>query len=164
MIVLVEWGVLLAIKSKISSTLINSTSHLDLLTVSIVYGKTFIINLLYIPPSANLTYLSDFESILCTLNSNDHLLLLGDLNFPDVNWSTLSGHTPLSTHFCDLIFELNLNQQVTEHTHKGGNLLDVILTYTVYIETYQSEQLYLTSSPLITINFDKLFLKLYSRH
>ena len=82
-------------KSNISSKLINSPSHLDLLTVSIAYGKTFIINLLYIPPSANLTYLSDFESVLHTLKSSDHLLLLGDLTFPDVNWSTLTGHTPL---------------------------------------------------------------------
>ena len=39
-------GVLLAVKSKISSKFINPPSHLDLLTVSISYGKTFIINLL----------------------------------------------------------------------------------------------------------------------
>ena len=100
----------LYIKSNISSKLINSPSHLNLSTVSIAYGKTFIINLLYIPLSAKLTYLSDFESVLHTLNSNDHLLLLGDQNFPDLNWSIPIGYTPLSTYFCDLIFELNLDQ------------------------------------------------------
>ena len=89
---------------------------------------------MYIPPNANLTYLSDFESILCTLNSNDHLVLLGELNFPDMNWSTLTCHTSLSTYFCDLIFELNLDQQITESTHKVGNLLEVILTNTICIE------------------------------
>ena len=118
----------------ISSQLLKSPPHLDFLTVSITYGKTFIINLLYVPPSVNLSYLSDFESILHTLNSNDHLLLLGDLNFPDVNWSTLTGHTPLSTYFCGLIFEFNLDQLIMEPTHKRGNLLDVILTNTNCID------------------------------
>jgi len=37
-------------------------------------------------------------------------------------------YTPQSLHFCDLIFEFNLVQLITEPTHKGGNLLDVILT------------------------------------
>ena len=125
------------------------------MTVSIAYRKTFIINLLYIPPSANLTYLSNFESILLTLNGKDHLLLLGDLNFPDVNWSTLTGHTPLSTYLCDLIFELNLDQQITKPTHKGGNLLDVILTNTVCIENISVRAIlpYGLSSDHYLINF-----------
>ena len=59
---------------------------------------------------------------------------MGDQNFPDLNWSILTGHTPLSTYFCDLIFGLNLNQQITEPTHNGGNLLDIILTNIVCIE------------------------------
>lgn len=46
----------------------------------------------------------------------------------------LHGHSQLSTYFCELIFEFNLEQQVTEPTHKGGNLLDVILTNTNFIE------------------------------
>ena len=52
------------------------------------------------------------------------------INFPDVNRSTMTGHIQLSTYFCELKFEFNLEQQVTEPTHKGGNLLDVILTNT----------------------------------
>ena len=59
------------------------------------------INLLYIPPSVNLMYLSDFASILHSFNSNDHLAT----TFGDVNWDTLTGHAPFSTYFCDLIFE-----------------------------------------------------------
>ena len=44
-------GILLAVKNSISHKLINSPSHLDLLTVSVD------IKMLYIPPSAILSYL-----------------------------------------------------------------------------------------------------------
>ena len=121
-------GVLLAVKRNVSSKLMNSPSHVDLLSVSITHSKTFIINLLYIPPGVNFSYLSDVEFILRGLNSSDNLILLGDFNFPDVNWTTLTSHTPQSTYFCDLIFEFNFDQLITEPIHKGGNLLDVILT------------------------------------
>ena len=72
-----------------------------------------------------------------------------------MNWSTLTGHTPLSTYFCDLIFELNLDQQITEPTHKGGNLLDVILTNTACIEniSVRATLSYGLSSDHYLINF-----------
>ena len=41
----------------------------------------FIVN--HIPSNVNLSYLSDIESILRTLNSNDNLILLGDFNYRD---------------------------------------------------------------------------------
>ena len=121
-------GVLIAVKENISSKLINCPSNLDLLSVSIAHNKTITINLLYIPPNANVSYLLDIESILHNLNSNENLILLGDFNFPDANWNTMTGNTSSSTNFWDLIFELNLEQLITEPTHKGGNILDVILT------------------------------------
>ena len=129
-------GVLLAVKESIPSKLINSPPHLDFLSVSIAHSKTFIINLMYIPPNANLSYLIEIESILAirTTNGNDNLLFLGDLNFPDINWTTMTGYTPLSTHFCEFVFEHNLSQLIAEPTHNGGNLLDVILTNTNCVE------------------------------
>jgi len=79
---------------------------------------------IFLPVSAHL----DIESFLHTLKTTDNLVLLGDFNFLDVDWNTMIGHTPQSLHFFDLIFELNLVQLITEPTHKGGNLLDVLLT------------------------------------
>jgi len=127
-------GILLAVKKSISS--VSSPSHLDLLSVSITYSKTFIFNLglLHIPLSVSSSCLSDIESFLHTLKITDNLILLGDFNFLDVDWNTMIGHTPQSLHFCDLIFELNLVQLITEPTHKGSNLLDVILTNIDYID------------------------------
>ena len=55
-------------------------------------------------------------------------------------------------YFCNLIFDFNLDQQITEPTHKGGNLLDVILTVIPNVQkTYQSGQLYHMGSPLTII-------------
>ena len=54
--------------------------------------------------------------------------MLGDLNFPDVNWDSLSGTSFISSSLCEEFFNLNLSQLVTEPTHNKGNLMDVILT------------------------------------
>ena len=48
-----------------------------------------------------------------------------------MDWSTLTGHTPLSTHFCELIFEFNLDQQIMEPILINDV---IILTYTSCIE------------------------------
>ena len=39
-----------------------------------------------------------------------------------------SGTTTHLSDFCDLIFELDLNQLVLSTTHKAGNILDLVLT------------------------------------
>ena len=53
---------------------------------------------------------------------DDHLLILGDLNLPDVDWENYNGHT----EFCDKIFELNLEQLVDKPTHINGNILNIV--------------------------------------
>ena len=42
--------------------------------------------------------------------SDNKYLLLGDFNFPTINWDILQGETPISNFFCDLVFNLNLVQ------------------------------------------------------
>ena len=54
-------------------------------------------------------------------------ILLGDFNFPDINWDTLSGFSLHANLFCDLIFRFNLSQLVTSPTHICGNILDLVL-------------------------------------
>ena len=77
-----------------------------------------------------------------------------------MNWitSTAWGYTiiQLATYYCDLIFEFNLNQQIAEPTHKGGNLLYAILSSTNCIENISVRETLpygLSSEPL----FDKTF-------
>lgn len=71
--------------------------------------------------------MSSLVSFLSTLASRS-IILLGDFNLPDVNWNSLSGSSPFSSLFCDLVFDLNLVQLVTFPTHQKGNILDLCLT------------------------------------
>ena len=59
---------------------------------------------------------------------SDSLVLLGDFNFNDINWESLYGNSPVSTKFCEIIFDLNLCQLVSEPAHIHGNILDLVLT------------------------------------
>ena len=56
------------------------------------------------------------------------VLILGDFNLPEINWSTLSGNSAASDNFCEFIFDSNLTQLVDTPTHTCGNMLDLVLT------------------------------------
>ena len=68
------------------------------------------------------TYLSD---LTCSPNQ---CLIVGDFNFPDICWSSLTGSSVLSNSFCEFIFDCNLTQHVMEPTHVKGNILDLVLS------------------------------------
>ena len=121
-------GVLLAVRSKMSSTLIYSPTHLKLLTATLNHTKVITICLLYIPPNPDHKYISDLIEYLNSLCHTENLIMLGDLNFSDVNWDSLSGTSFISSSLCEEFFNLNLSQSVTEPIHNKGNLLDVVLT------------------------------------
>ncbi|MCG8431742.1 MAG: hypothetical protein MJA29_11285, partial [Candidatus Omnitrophica bacterium] len=57
------------------------------------------------------------------------LAVLGDFNFPDICWDTVSTPTMgLSHDFCSLTNDFLLSQLIHGATHKHGNTLDLILT------------------------------------
>ena len=41
-------------------------------------------------------------------SSTDHVIIVGDFNLPDINWSSLNGTSTFSNSFCDFIFDCNL--------------------------------------------------------
>ena len=45
------------------------------------------------------------------------MIILGDFNFPNINWQTLLGTSEISALFCDFVYDNNLDQLVTELTH-----------------------------------------------
>ena len=49
-------------------------------------------------------------------------------NFPDIDWDSLSGNSPTSNQFCELLFETGLCQLIDTPTHNHGNILDLLLT------------------------------------
>ena len=77
--------------------------------------------------------MSSFQSVLFFLGNlvtKGPVVLVGDFNLPDINWSSLSSQSAVSDEFCDFVFYHNLTQLVEEPTHITGNCLDLILINT----------------------------------
>ena len=85
--------------------------------------------MVYVPPNATVEYHTELINYLATITSSSSpVLITGDFNMPDINWSTLTGCSLTSNNFCEFIFQSNLAQAVNTPTHKHGNMLDIILT------------------------------------
>ena len=56
------------------------------------------------------------------------IILIGDLNLPNVNWENFTSSNPVEQLFLDTFGNLSLEQLVTVSTHRKGNILDLILS------------------------------------
>ena len=56
------------------------------------------------------------------------MVVLGDFNLPDINWSSLSAASGVSQLFCDCMFSADLMQLIEVPTHVFGNTLDLLMT------------------------------------
>ena len=54
--------------------------------------------------------------------------MMGDFNFGDINWQTLSAESSVSDAFCDFVFNNNLEQLIQSPTHCLGNIFDLVIT------------------------------------
>ena len=119
-------GVMIAIKQSKSYEILPSPLDLELIAIS-TGSVTYC--LVYIPPNLSNDNVQEyFDYITLLNNSTDNLVLLGDFNFSDINWESLDGNSPLSTTFCNIVFNLNLTQLIDQPTHTAGNILDLVLT------------------------------------
>ena len=83
----------------------------------------------YILPNSGDSYLDSLLTFVSNLISNhDRVIITGDFNLLDINWSCLTGHCSSSNSFCDFVFDNNLVQLVDSPTHVVGNVLDLVLT------------------------------------
>ena len=129
-------GVMLAIHNSISCQLLVSPKDIEIICVKLTLWHPIICCVIYIPPNSSSSYHETILSFLTDVyydSSNNgavHLLLLGDFNFTDIEWSTLSGQSQISQQFCDLIFDIGLDQLISLPTHIKGNTLDLLLTNT----------------------------------
>jgi len=87
-----------------------------------------------IPPGSSSSYHDTLVNFLTSvsLNSSDcdtaHLLLPGDFNFTEIDWSTFSGQSYVSQQFLRPNFDIGLDQLINLQTHNKGNILDLLLT------------------------------------
>ncbi len=120
-------GVLLAIHNSIPTKLIASPSKLEVIAVELINIKCTVCTV-YLPPNVDLYTFTDTLSFLNQLARGRNILIIGDFNRPDINWSLLSGSSVMSTLFCDFVFDCNLTQLVSKPTHNKGNCIDLVVT------------------------------------
>ena len=112
-------GVLIAVVSSYHSVTLSSPD-LEVVTVKLGLDHELVICCVYVPPSASHSYVGLLINYLTVLQSSSvHCIIVGDLNFPDINWSS----SELSNKFCDFIFDCNLTQHVSQPTQVKGNLV-----------------------------------------
>ena len=73
---------------------------------------------------ANNEYLA---TLINSLNFNEANIILGDFNFPNINWNIFQCDNKARS-FLDVVSDQSLTQIVNFPTHCKGNILDLILT------------------------------------
>lgn len=83
---------------------------------------------MYITPNCSTDYYDQTLQYLSSLTTNNDLVIVGDLNCPDINWQTMTGYNPFTSSLCSLFFVKNLIQLITDPTLIHGNILDLVVT------------------------------------
>ena len=73
-----------------------------------------------------------FDCINSACNMNHPILIMGDFNYPDINWLSLTADNK-GNKFLKLILDCYLEQQVHLPT-RSNNILDLVLTSEVAIK------------------------------
>ena len=94
-------GVLVAVESSLSCYEVASPPDLEVMSVKIGH----ILCTVYITPNIDTGSLITLLSYLADLSSSsEHLLIVGDFNAPDIEWSSLTGTQSHSNLICDFFF------------------------------------------------------------
>ena len=112
----------------VCSYLTQLSSPNDLEIVSAEIDPNLLVCLIYRPPNCSDQYNTSLMAYLNSFDSTKNIVLLGDLNFPDIDWSIYSGSSPTADDFAEVVFGLNLIQCITGPTHRAGNTLDIALS------------------------------------
>lgn len=125
-------GILSLIKPSFSYDLVFSESVVDsyeILSCDIILGKESLrlIGVYRAPscPSHNNLQLVNTISDLATQIEN--CILVGDFNYPDVDWGNMNGGSSSSTEFVDMCLSHGFSQLVVSGT-RGDSILDLVLS------------------------------------
>jgi exonuclease III len=110
-------GVFIAVHSSIPSSPVCTPTDCEIVSIRLL-SSNLILCTVYIPPNCSESYLLSVIQYLSELVcSYTKCIILGDFNFPDICWSSLTCTSSLSNLFCDFIFDNNLTQHVMVPTH-----------------------------------------------
>ena len=121
-------GVLLAIHNSVPFRQIEITNDLEIVAIEILTNNPICFCVVYIPPSATASYHETLLIYLENIFVKYNTIVVGDFNFADINWQTLSADNYISNAFCDFMFNHNLEQLIDSPTHRLGNILDLVIT------------------------------------
>ena len=77
-----------------------------------------------LPSAVNDAFIRSLDETIC---SSDNYVLMGDFNFPSINWRDSEASSASGTKFLDMTIQNGLQQIVNEPTREN-NLLDLVLT------------------------------------
>jgi len=126
-------GIAILLNIKYFYTVVNtpSVSGIDMLCVDIIGPEAKPIHrfiLVYRPPGANITNSIELLDILFSLSAvNYYINIIGDLNCPDVNWSSLTTTNGFGTCLLNFASETNLTQCINFPT-RNNNFLDLLFS------------------------------------
>ena len=95
-------------------------------------GLSYFVGVFYRPPDTDLNYLTELTNSLEKLPPSCKILLLGDFNLPNIEWTLVSPlqQDSLSDYFCDYIVNYFGLSQLVKTPTRGNALLDLVLTNT----------------------------------
>ena len=110
----------------------DRNSRVGELLILKLQSPSIIIIIIYRPPSCLdcdfIDVISRAEQYILTIPAPlPNIILLGDFNFPLINWSNPNSQCPLSSPLFHLSNHLFLSQQVAKHT-RNSNILDLIFS------------------------------------
>ena len=109
-------GVLLAVSDKFPSKQLSSPPGLEVITVSVslVHVPVVTCCMVHAPPNATAEYHTELDNYLATITSLPNpVIVFGDFNMPDINWSTLTENSFISNNFVNLFFDLRTSCGLT---------------------------------------------------
>ncbi len=95
-------GILIAVSNHVRSQLIHTHVNVEAISIELSLSpKNRYLPCIYVPPNSDNDY---YRSLLDHVNSqcleNSDVLVVGDFNAPDINWSTLNPQTHFSRCLC----------------------------------------------------------------
>lgn len=121
-------GFLIAIHNSVPFRQIEITNDLEIVAIEILTNNPICFCVVFISPSATASYHETLLTYLKNIFVKYNVMVIGDFNFVDINWHTLSIDNYISTSFCDFMFNHNLEQLIDSSTHHLGNILDLVIT------------------------------------
>ena len=101
----------------------------------------------------NEKYVDEINRALGTLGNDSIALVLGDFNYPDIDWGLQHASDDISKKFLDCVHD-NFLEQMVHFPTRGGNYLDLVLTNRNSIISNMHSLARLGSSDHESVSFD----------